>query len=136
MTKGGRQQRGTRKTAGTKEGDEKAVATKTRRVAPKKEANNKMEKEQGKKKAKDGKEAKRQFDVCLPPFEWFDHGENRGEGFEAVTNMLKDKKQILVLCGAGLSVSCGIPDFRSKTGLYATLNLQELVCEEKFVNIY
>jgi len=32
-----------------------------------------------------------------------------------------------VLVGAGISVSCGIPDFRSKgTGLYNTLNYQEL----------
>jgi len=28
-------------------------------------------------------------------------------------------KKILVLTGAGISVSCGIPDFRSKDGLYA-----------------
>ncbi|EED92342.1 predicted protein, partial [Thalassiosira pseudonana CCMP1335] len=35
-------------------------------------------------------------------------------------------RNIVVLCGAGISVSCGIPDFRSQTGLYNTLNYQEL----------
>lgn len=30
-------------------------------------------------------------------------------------------KQIIVLTGAGVSVSCGIPDFRSRDGVYARL---------------
>lgn len=45
-------------------------------------------------------------------------------GFESVVSVLEEKKNILILCGAGLSVSCGIPDFRSKDGLYNTLNFQ------------
>ena len=32
-------------------------------------------------------------------------------------------KRILVLTGAGVSVSCGIPDFRSKDGIYARLRI-------------
>eukprot|EP01048_Picozoa_sp_COSAG05_P017826 COSAG05_NODE_2501_length_2977_cov_1.785268_4_plen_102_part_00 len=28
-------------------------------------------------------------------------------------------KRIVALVGAGISVSCGVPDFRSETGLYA-----------------
>ncbi|VDL71600.1 unnamed protein product [Nippostrongylus brasiliensis] len=32
------------------------------------------------------------------------------------------RKRILVLTGAGVSVSCGIPDFRSKDGIYARLH--------------
>ena len=35
--------------------------------------------------------------------------------------LLSQSKRIMVLSGAGISVSCGIPDFRSKTGIYATL---------------
>ena len=33
--------------------------------------------------------------------------------------LIKKSKKILVLTGAGISVSCGIPDFRSRDGLYA-----------------
>ncbi|RDA91748.1 hypothetical protein CP533_4772 [Ophiocordyceps camponoti-saundersi (nom. inval.)] len=33
---------------------------------------------------------------------------------------LKTKKKIVVIAGAGISVSAGIPDFRSSTGLFAT----------------
>ncbi|EPT00966.1 hypothetical protein FOMPIDRAFT_149580 [Fomitopsis schrenkii] len=35
--------------------------------------------------------------------------------------LIRERKRILVLTGAGISVSCGIPDFRSKHGLYASL---------------
>ncbi|WFD26849.1 NAD-dependent histone deacetylase sir2 [Malassezia nana] len=38
-----------------------------------------------------------------------------------VLDLLRRSKRIVVLCGAGISVSCGIPDFRSKDGLYAIL---------------
>ena len=36
------------------------------------------------------------------------------EGFESIVNLLRGRKNIVVLTGAGISVSCGIPDFRSK----------------------
>ncbi|CCM02564.1 uncharacterized protein FIBRA_04667 [Fibroporia radiculosa] len=36
-------------------------------------------------------------------------------------NLIRTRKRILVLTGAGISVSCGIPDFRSRHGLYTTL---------------
>ncbi|TYJ55473.1 hypothetical protein B9479_003863 [Cryptococcus floricola] len=36
-------------------------------------------------------------------------------------DLLKNAKKIIVLSGAGISTSCGIPDFRSSTGLYAQL---------------
>ncbi|KAJ1647656.1 NAD-dependent histone deacetylase sir2 [Coemansia asiatica] len=39
-----------------------------------------------------------------------------------VVNLLKNSQRIMVLTGAGVSVSCGIPDFRSPTGIYTRLN--------------
>ncbi|XP_015236439.1 PREDICTED: NAD-dependent protein deacetylase sirtuin-1 [Cyprinodon variegatus] len=41
--------------------------------------------------------------------------------FEDVVKLLHESKRILVLTGAGVSVSCGIPDFRSRDGIYARL---------------
>jgi NAD+-dependent protein deacetylase SIR2 len=37
---------------------------------------------------------------------------------------LRKKKKIVVIAGAGISVSAGIPDFRSSTGLFATARTQ------------
>ncbi|GFQ84678.1 NAD-dependent protein deacetylase sirtuin-1 [Trichonephila clavata] len=37
-------------------------------------------------------------------------------------NLLRTCKKIIVLTGAGVSVSCGIPDFRSRNGVYARLS--------------
>lgn len=36
--------------------------------------------------------------------------------------LLRTCKKIIVLTGAGVSVSCGIPDFRSRNGIYARLS--------------
>ena len=44
--------------------------------------------------------------------------------FDDITQLLASKKNIIVLVGAGISVSCGIPDFRSNDGLYNTLDYQ------------
>jgi len=38
-----------------------------------------------------------------------------------VVHLIKTSKKIVVLTGAGVSVSCGIPDFRSRDGVYARL---------------
>ncbi|KAJ6633858.1 NAD-dependent histone deacetylase sirtuin-1 [Pseudolycoriella hygida] len=38
-----------------------------------------------------------------------------------VVRLLTTCKNIIVLTGAGVSVSCGIPDFRSRSGIYARL---------------
>ncbi|KAI8821458.1 DHS-like NAD/FAD-binding domain-containing protein [Fimicolochytrium jonesii] len=41
---------------------------------------------------------------------------------EQVVELLMTCKNIVVLTGAGVSVSCGIPDFRSKNGIYSRLD--------------
>lgn len=38
-----------------------------------------------------------------------------------VASLLRSSKKIVVLAGAGISVSCGIPDFRSENGIYSRL---------------
>ncbi|KAM4636015.1 NAD-dependent protein deacetylase sirtuin-1 [Discoglossus pictus] len=40
---------------------------------------------------------------------------------EDAVKLLQTCKKIIVLTGAGVSVSCGIPDFRSRDGIYARL---------------
>uniref|UniRef100_A0A915KJF1 Deacetylase sirtuin-type domain-containing protein n=1 Tax=Romanomermis culicivorax TaxID=13658 RepID=A0A915KJF1_ROMCU len=40
-----------------------------------------------------------------------------------VLRLISESKHILVVTGAGVSVSCGIPDFRSKNGIYARLHV-------------
>ena len=47
-------------------------------------------------------------------------------GLTSVCDILRTRKNIVVLAGAGISVSSGIPDFRSKTGLYETLDTASL----------
>nr|CCA13982.1 NADdependent histone deacetylase sir2like protein putative [Albugo laibachii Nc14] len=42
--------------------------------------------------------------------------------FNDVVDLLRHAKKILVLAGAGISVSCGIPDFRSENGIYSRLD--------------
>ena len=39
-----------------------------------------------------------------------------------VSDLIQNSKKIIVLTGAGVSVSCGIPDFRSRNGVYARLS--------------
>ncbi|KAI1328342.1 DHS-like NAD/FAD-binding domain-containing protein [Xylariaceae sp. FL0255] len=43
------------------------------------------------------------------------------ELLDQLTTALRKKKKIVVIAGAGISVSAGIPDFRSSTGLFASL---------------
>lgn len=54
-------------------------------------------------------------------------GSSFDKTFDGVARLLSGRKNIVVLVGAGISVSCGIPDFRSKdSGLYSTLDTEEL----------
>lgn len=39
--------------------------------------------------------------------------------FDDAVSLIRSSKKIMVLTGAGISVSCGIPDFRSSNGIYA-----------------
>jgi len=50
---------------------------------------------------------------------------------------LGGKSNIIILSGAGLSVSCGIPDFRSAGGLYNSLDLHalDLTCPEDLFDL-
>lgn len=41
--------------------------------------------------------------------------------YEDAVAALARARRVLVVCGAGISVSCGVPDFRSAGGLYATV---------------
>eukprot|EP00978_Attheya_sp_CCMP212_P003063 scaffold6251_cov52-Attheya_sp.AAC.1 len=63
-----------------------------------------------------------------PPFPLYVDPDNATfeEGFASVAGLLRGKRNILVLAGAGMSVSCGIPDFRSPQGLYSTLDAKGL----------
>ncbi|KAI0445979.1 DHS-like NAD/FAD-binding domain-containing protein [Xylaria telfairii] len=50
-----------------------------------------------------------------------EQSERDDELLEQLTHALRKKKKIVVISGAGISVSAGIPDFRSSSGLFATL---------------
>ncbi|KAI1817792.1 DHS-like NAD/FAD-binding domain-containing protein [Poronia punctata] len=50
-----------------------------------------------------------------------EQSERDGELLEQLMHALRKKKKIVVIAGAGISVSAGIPDFRSASGLFATL---------------
>ncbi|KAI6233850.1 Deacetylase sirtuin-type domain-containing protein [Aphelenchoides fujianensis] len=55
--------------------------------------------------------SERRYRDRLPQFNDFQHA----------VQLFKQSKRILFITGAGISVSCGIPDFRSSRGIYAEL---------------
>ncbi|KAK0729359.1 DHS-like NAD/FAD-binding domain-containing protein [Apiosordaria backusii] len=52
------------------------------------------------------------------------YGDEDEENLRRLLTALRKKKKIVVIAGAGISVSAGIPDFRSSTGLFTTLRGQ------------
>eukprot|EP00049_Salpingoeca_infusionum_P000908 m.43532 g.43532 ORF g.43532 m.43532 type:complete len:188 (+) comp10780_c0_seq4:376-939(+) len=60
-----------------------------------------------------------------PPFLFFlsvDRQVATNTSFEEVVSLMREAKNIIFVIGAGVSTSCGIPDFRSKdVGLYSVL---------------
>ncbi|KAK5652558.1 hypothetical protein OQA88_10319 [Cercophora sp. LCS_1] len=50
--------------------------------------------------------------------------EEEDSQLDKLLSALRKKKKIVVIAGAGISVSAGIPDFRSSTGLFKTLRGQ------------
>lgn len=60
---------------------------------------------------------------------------NYRSAFAQVARLLEGRKNVLVLAGAGSSVSCGIPDFRScGSGLYSMLDTEVSVLLKKKKN--
>ena len=81
----------------------------------------------------------------MPPYNLVvdsnDSNNSFDELFNGVVNLLHGRKNVIVLVGAGISTSCGIPDFRSKSnGLYESLDTaalglscpEELFCYDFF----
>ncbi|KAJ9099124.1 hypothetical protein QFC21_004003 [Naganishia friedmannii] len=59
--------------------------------------------------------------TSAPPATADDDSDHRPDIARAA-NLIASAQNILVIAGAGISTSCGIPDFRSKDGLYALLS--------------
>lgn len=81
---------------------------------------------------------RKKLEVASPPFVLSDEKGKFNETFDGVAHLLHKKKNIVVLVGAGISVSCGIPDFRSPdSGLYNTLDTEKLglSCPEDLFDI-
>jgi NAD-dependent SIR2 family protein deacetylase len=99
------------------------------------------------KKPRGTKKRKHQNPLVFPPYPLLCNNNNDNDKndenyfLESVANLLVGKKNIVVLVGAGISTSVGIPDFRSKDkGLYNTLDAgalglscpEDLFCIEFF----
>lgn len=71
--------------------------------------------------------ARRKSSSARPPFHLFENQaeESFQSGLDGVAKLLQGRKNIVVITGAGISVSSGIPDFRSKDiGIYETLDME------------
>ncbi|KAI8915631.1 DHS-like NAD/FAD-binding domain-containing protein [Gorgonomyces haynaldii] len=54
---------------------------------------------------------------------------------EDAVDLIRKSKNIVVLTGAGCSVSCGIPDFRSKNGIYSRLQEFDLTDPQEMFDL-
>lgn len=61
------------------------------------------------------------LDLTKPDCEF---GQEDNRQTERLLAALRKKKKVVVIAGAGISVSAGIPDFRSSTGMFATAKNQ------------
>ncbi|KAK2958760.1 putative NAD-dependent protein deacetylase sirtuin-1 [Blattamonas nauphoetae] len=59
----------------------------------------------------------------------------RFQSYENAVSLIKNAQRILIVTGAGISVSCGIPDFRSKGGFYDTLRQNGISKPESIFDI-
>jgi hypothetical protein len=76
-------------------------------------------------KRKSKKSVPLKLDSTVVPYRLCNQKGSFDEAFASVSKILQGRKEVLVLAGAGISVSCGIPDFRSKDkGLYSTLDFE------------
>ncbi len=60
--------------------------------------------------------------VEMSPRHRLDHVSTHAQAIQAIRNA----KRIVILAGAGISVSAGIPDFRSKSGIYELIKQLDL----------
>ena len=58
---------------------------------------------------------------CLLRFVYQRQKLSQYSSLEDAVELISSSKKILILTGAGISISCGIPDFRSKNGLYSRI---------------
>jgi NAD-dependent SIR2 family protein deacetylase len=74
-----------------------------------------------------------QVSLCVGHFAESSVASGKCETFPAyqeVLHVLRTCKKIIVVTGAGISVSCGIPDFRSKSvGLYSSLEVADVMMD-------
>ena len=59
--------------------------------------------------------------ATLMPFERVQHRPKLILTLDDVIELFRNRVRIMVVTGAGISVSCGVPDFRSENGLYARI---------------
>ena len=58
--------------------------------------------------------------MLIVDLESIDRDQAAAEGLRNVVHQFKAAKRIVVICGAGMSTSSGIPDFRSSKGLFSS----------------